>query len=164
MRRTPKRAVLKTWVGNRQNPQLVNCLESPINAEITEQLKLLPGGDQVSAVELHISKTHYIALGGSVTEGFYARYHEFSRAGEWETVRDDLSLESAANLVACYRDQTDDWKQLVQWKRRSITDELQQQRHDHEARKIALSVTKVIGFLIGFLRGGRKSSRKSRRK
>jgi len=164
MKRKSKRAVLQVWVGDRQNPRLVNCLESPTDDEITEQLKLLPGGDQISTLELHISKTHYIAIGGSVTEGFYARYHEFSRAGESETVRDDLSLESAANLAAAYRDQTEDWKQLVRWERRSIRNELQQQRDEQDARTVALRIAKGVAFLTGFFVAGRKSSRKSRRK
>src|ERR1051325_1313359 len=102
MNRRTKRALLQVWVGERQNPKLLNCLESPTDAEILEQLQRLPGGDQISALELHISKTHHIAVGGSVSEGLYARYHEFSRAGEWETARDDLSVELAAKLLAAY--------------------------------------------------------------
>jgi hypothetical protein len=164
MSRRPRRAVLEVWIGDKRNPELTNRLESPTDTEILEHLKVLPGGDQVSSVELHVSKTHYIAVGGSETEGFYARYHEFSRAGEWESVRDDLSLESAANLVASYRDQIQDWKRLVDWKRRAITGELQQQRDDHETRKMALWFAKGVAFFVGFFDAGSKSSRKSRRK
>jgi hypothetical protein len=164
MNAKPRRTVLEVWMGDRKNPQLVNCLESPTDGEIAEQLKLLPGGDQISTIELHISKTHHIAIGGSVTEGFYARYREFSRAGEWETVRDDLSLESAANLIASYRDQIQDWKRLAQWKRRAVTDELQQQRSDQEAEKMALWLGKAVAFFMGFFKADSKSSRKSRRK
>ena len=69
-------------MGDKQNPQLLNCLESLTDGEITEQLQLLPGGDQISTIELHISKTHHIAVAGSIAEGFHARYREFSRAGE----------------------------------------------------------------------------------
>lgn len=151
MSRKPKRAVLEVWLGDKQNPQLRNCFESPTDAEIIEQLNLLPGGDQISSIELHISKTHHIAVGGSVKEGFHARYHEFSRAGEWESVRDDLSLESAANLVASYLDQIKDWKQLIKWKRRAIAPELRRERDEHDAQKIALWFAKGVAFVIGFL-------------
>src|SRR5207302_6821858 len=130
MNRKPRRAILEVWVGDKQNPQLLNCLESLTDGEITEQLQLLPGGDQISTIELHISKTHHIAVAGSIAEGFHARYREFSRAGEWETVRDDVPLESAANLVTSYRDQLHDWKRLVEWKRRPITGELEQRQDE----------------------------------
>jgi DNA-binding transcriptional ArsR family regulator len=137
MNRRPKRALLQVWVGQRQNPQLLDCLESPTDAEILDQLQRLPGGDQISTVELHISKTHHIAVGGSVSEGFYARYHEFSRAGEWESVRDDLSVELAAKLVAAYRDQASDWKKVVDWKRRTMTSDLEDARKEREFRESA---------------------------
>ncbi len=164
MNAKPRRTVLEVWVGDRKNPQLLNCLESPADGEITEQLKLLPGGDQISTVELHISKTHHIAIGGSVAEGFYARYREFSRAGEWETMCDDLSLDSATNLLISYRDQIRDWKRLVEWKRRAITDKLHQQRDEHETQKLTLWFAKGVAFFMGFLDTGSKSSGKSRRK
>jgi hypothetical protein len=162
MNRRGKRALLQVWVGERENPQLLNCLECPTEVEILEQLRRLPGGDQVSALELHISKTHHIAVGGSIAEGFYARYHEFSRAGEWETVRDDLPVELAAKLVATYQDQVSDWKHLVDWKRRTVTSGLQEARQRREFRESALTIGKIAAFLLGFF-GSRPKSRRRRK-
>jgi hypothetical protein len=164
MTRPPKRAVLEVWVGDKQDPQLRSCLESPTDSEIVEQLKLLPGGNQISAIELHISKTHYIAVGGSEKEGFHALYHEFSRAGEWETIRDDLPVDLAARLLTAYRDQAEGWKELVEWKRCAMTSVLERQREDRDAQKIASWVTKAVGFVVGFFDGRSKRSKQARRK
>ena len=160
MNRRRKRALLQVWVGDKKNPQLVNCLESPTDAEILEELQRLPGGDQISALELYISKTHHIAVGGSLREGFYARYHEFSRAGEWETARDDLPVDVAAKLVAAYRDQDANWKNLVEWSRRAMAAELEQARHERDFRDSALVIRKAVAFLQGFFGSRPKRRRK----
>lgn len=151
-------------MGDKRSPQLTNSLESPTDTEIIEQLTLLPGGEQVSAIELHISKTHHIAVAGSEKEGFHALYHEFSSAGEWETIRDDLPTELAAQLLINYRDRTEDWKRLVEWRRLSVTDALEQQREQEDAQKLVLWITKAVGFAIGVLNVGSKPSRKRRPK
>lgn len=164
MIRQPRRTVLEVWVGDKHSPALINCLESPSDEEIEEQLKLLPGGDQVSSVELHISKTQHIAVGGSPNEGFYARYHEFSRAGEWQTPREDLSLQATVELLRSYRDQTPTWKQLVEWQRRPLGEQLKQQRREHDLREDALWCTKAAAFVAGFFGIGSSSSRRTRPK
>jgi hypothetical protein len=144
-----KRTILEVWVGERQEPKLVNCLESPTDEEINEQLRLLPGGDQISSIEVHVSKTHFLAVGGSVTEGFSAKYREFSRTGEWESVREDLPFEVIRTLLRQYRDQKPAWKGLVGWQRRSVTDVLEANRKDRETTRLVSWIAKVIGFGLG---------------
>jgi len=164
MVRQSKRTKLEVWVGNKESPTLINLLESPNDEEIEKQLKLLPGGDQVSSVELHISKTHHIAVGGSTNEGFYARYREFSRAGEWQTPREDLSLQVTVQLLTSYRDQTPTWKQLVEWQRRPIGEELERRRHEYELEEGALWFAKVAAFVAGFFGIGSRGSRRAKPK
>ena len=160
-----KRAILEVWIGDKVNPELKNCLESPTDSEIQDELKSLPGGDQISAVELKISKTHWITVGGSLNEGFHARYHEFSRAGEWESVREDLSFELASQLLSNYRDQNRDWKNLIQWQRRSIARNLSKEKQDREINEILGWFGKAAAFAVGAygaLRGGTKEKKRGR--
>jgi hypothetical protein len=145
-----KRATLEVWAGDKTQPELKNCLESPTNQEIEEELRLLPGGDQISTLEINVSKTHWIALGGSVDEGFHARYHEFSRAGEWESVREDLPLDVASRLLCSYRDQNPEWKNLIEWQRRAITPVLEKEREEQENREIISWFGKALDFAAGF--------------
>jgi|GEM_PF-3613960 len=99
---------------------MTNCIEQPTDAEIREELVSLPGGDQVSSVELRVTKTHYMAMAGSVREGFYARYEEFSEAGRWEATNHELSLDLATRILSEYRDGTETWHSLTMWQRCSI--------------------------------------------
>ncbi len=164
MARQSRRAVLEVWVGDKHSPARINCLESPSDEEIEEQLKVSPGGDQVSSIEVHISKTHHIAVGGSTHEGFYARYREFSRAGEWQTPREDLSLQATVELLKSYRDQTPTWKQLVEWQRRPVGEPLKHQRCEHELREGALWLTKGTAFVAGLFGIGSGSGRRTKPK
>jgi hypothetical protein len=83
---------------------------------------------------------------------------------EIDRFRRDLPTELAAQLLINYRDRTVDWKRLVEWRRLSVTDALKQQREHEDTQKLALWVTKAVGFVIGFLRAGREGSRTSRRR
>jgi hypothetical protein len=157
-----KRAILEVWLGDKRDPQLKNRLECPTNSEIENELRLLPGGKQISSVEIHISKTHYIAVGGSQAEGFDVRYHEFSRAGEWEGVRDDISLGLTTKLLCSYRDQHPEWKNLIEWQRRPISALLEKQREDREIREILGWFGKAVGFTLGLFDAFGNRSRRTR--
>jgi hypothetical protein len=161
-----KRAILEVWIGDKAEPELKNCLESPTDSEIKDELKSLPGGDQISALELKISKTHWIAIGGSVNEGFNARYHEFSRAGEWESIREDLPLELASQLLSNYRDQNTNWKNLIQWQRRPIAPVHSKEKEDREISEILGWFGKAAAFALGVydaVRNGAKEKKRGRR-
>jgi hypothetical protein len=151
-----RRTQLQTWSGPRGAEKMTNCIEQPSDEEVRKELVSLPGGDQISCIELAISKTHHMALAGSVREGFYARHEEYSAAGRWESSDDDLPLDTACRLLSGYRDGIDTWRNLVKWQRCSIKPALTQQ---HEARQLHDAtnvVTKVIGFVWGFMDGFRK--------
>lgn len=158
-----KRAILEVWIGDKGEPQLKNRLECPTNSEIENELRLLPGGEQISSLEIHISKTHYIAVGGSQGEGFEVRNHEFSRAGEWESVRDDISLDLTTKLLSSYRDQHPEWRNLIEWQRRPISALVEKQREDREIRQILGWFSKAVGFTLGLFDAFGNRPRRTRR-
>lgn len=112
-----KRIQLKAWVGPRNAPRMTAWIEQPTDDEIRAELLALPGGEQISSVEIRISKTHEMAMAGSVSEGFYVRYEEYSAAGRWEAVDNEIPLDLACRILTEYRDGADTWRKLTSWRR-----------------------------------------------
>lgn len=154
--RASKRIQLQTWTGPKEQPNLVNCIEQPSDEEIRSELSALPGGEQVSAVELRLSKTHHMAAAGSTAEGFYIRYEEFSSAGRWESCDDELPLDTACRVVVEYRNGSAGWRDHIAWQRCSMKPELAREKERRDTRDATSIVLKAVGFVSGFIDAGRK--------
>jgi len=107
------RTLLLTCVGDAVSSRLQN----PSNQEIEKQLLSIPGGRQISCIELHRSKGLFITAAGSVAEGFLVKHREFSEAGDWECPNHQLDIKVTINIIASYADGDDKWRELVDWRR-----------------------------------------------
>ena len=152
----PKRRQLSTWIGARGSERLVNHMENPTNDEIRTELESLPGGDQISCIELRLSKTDYIEAGGSTEEGFYIRFQEYSEGGQYEAKDKEITLDETAKLLQDFQNRNEDWRSAVEWRRIEIKNQLSDLSEQRELDEENLMITKVGAFIKGFLDGMKK--------
>jgi hypothetical protein len=151
-----KRTQLCTWVGPRGSDHLVNCLESPTEDEIFEELTSLPGGDQISCIHLRISKTDWLCVGGSTRENFFLRYQEFSKAGKFESPDGEVPTEIAMKILASYYRGDNYWRTAIKWQRVKIDSQLASIYEEKEIENATSFLAGTVGFLIGLFGGSRK--------
>ena len=151
-----KRKQLNTYVGPRGSERLVNCIENPSVEEIMEELMSLPGGKQISFVEILTSKTDYIAAAGSVGENFYLRFQEFSEGGQHESPNGDIPLDEAMKIIVSYCEGTDYWRSALKWRRVKIKAKLERLNEEREINESTKIVAGVVGFIGGLFGGTKK--------
>ena len=151
-----KRKQLNTYVGPRGSERLVNCIENPSAEEILEELMSLPGGKQISCVEILISNTDHISISGSVSEKFYIRFQEFSEAGQYESPDGDIPLEVAMKIIVSYIEGSDFWRSALNWQRLKIKSKLEKLNEEREINEATKILVGVVGFIGGFFGGSKK--------
>jgi len=91
------------------------AIMGPTDAEVEEQLSLLPGGDQLSVVELFPRSDEYLSVFGAVDEGFTFRYDDKTTGCTMESAEDGLPLAETLKLVRNVLAAPDEWESLVKW-------------------------------------------------
>jgi hypothetical protein len=151
-----KRKQLRTWIGPHGSERLVNCIENPSDEEILDELTGLPGGDQISCINLRISQTDHMSMAGSVDESFYLCYQEFSEAGKYESPDSNVPLALAMKIIVSYRDGNDYWHTAIKWRRVKIESHLADLNEEREIRECRRFVARAVGFLWGLFDGSKK--------
>ena len=111
-----RKSLLLTWIGPEPG-ELVSRLQNPSDPEIQHQLSSLPGGEQISCVQLFQSKQLHMDAAGSVSEGFYFQHVEYSDVGRWDCADNHITLEKAVQLLSSYANDDDRWREMIDWRR-----------------------------------------------
>lgn len=88
------------------------------DAQIEEQLNLLPGGAQLSVVEFHLRENEYLSVYGAVNEDFAFQYNDSTGGFLMESEKDDFSLPVTMEKIRKFLADPDEWQSLLEWKRR----------------------------------------------
>jgi len=108
---------LLRWSGTEElHPK--ECLMGATDAQIEEQLNLLPGGAQLSVVEFHLRENEYLSVYGAVNEDFAFQYNDSTGGFLMESEKDDFSLPVTMEKIRKFLADPDEWQSLLEWKRR----------------------------------------------
>ncbi|MBL9160629.1 MAG: hypothetical protein JNJ70_24315 [Verrucomicrobiales bacterium] len=108
---------LLRWSGTEElHPK--ECLMGATDAQIEEQLNLLPGGAQLSVVEFHLREHEYLSVYGAVNEDFAFQYNDSTAGVVMESEKDDFTVPAAMEIIRKFLADPDEWQGLLEWKRR----------------------------------------------
>lgn len=104
------------WEGSRDLNVPAETFLGVSRKRLEGQLKVLPGGDGLSNVEIFPSSDVRFAIIGSVEEGFALGHIDRTNGECHQSAREDYSLKEALDLAIKFCDDPESWEALVEWR------------------------------------------------
>lgn len=102
------------WTG--QNQEAPTASGMGVTAEQLEGLLTqLPGGKQLSSLDLHRSSEERLTIAGSIAEGFAFQRLDSSGSGYEYSATDDHSLAETLALGTAFLEGDEDWDSAIKW-------------------------------------------------
>lgn len=105
---------LSRWTGEEEALPTLRVM-GPTDKMLREQLATLPGGKQLSVIELYPRSAEYFAVNGAANEGFAFHYLDRVTGESSHSKQEDFSLADALNIAVQFCEHPEGWGKLVEW-------------------------------------------------